>query len=548
MLPSLRVQLFLFAVITLLSPFACAAAKGAVTASFDCRVAKTPTEHLICSDENLAALDKKVSDLFHEIHERSGASWSTQLGQQREWLTSLRLICPIPSSWPTPVAELNAATSCMTWNYEDRIGTMQGTINQILNPPMLTPPAPKASTEHFGLSCPDNPSAGICKRILGNGNIRYNDLPASWGGYPSFSVPTGYKKIEWEYVNSYEDDSELQTGCCIPYSKSIVSEGVVRFSPYNNNNMETEILRIHEIDGATDVRDGTNQVPSPCDFYIIPFPGRKNDVIKILSDQKATCSQFVDGQTGGIPGNIVEPSSVSPDAGQETTSEMFTDGNETYLVALSDKPTAALFQVFSRGDLILIGTYQSPDPTIVWDGAGPSASCPAKGGAEVSIVDELPLIWIRVTPDDDLPEGTFATLAGAHKDTKYVYMREESNDNPSETDETTYFKMSVKALRAAIVTGEEDFTEVDPVSGQENDSMEKSDFSQRLLRTKAGVFLEGRPPIDRDTWPGPPPEYMYHLLGPNFLNTGLSWETASWENLQAPGCSFAANLRPPATP
>jgi uncharacterized protein YecT (DUF1311 family) len=70
------------------SPFAAAQ-------SFDCKLAKSPREHAVCSDKELAALDTAVSAAYKSLRAQlSPESAALVQSDQREWLHWLGVICP----------------------------------------------------------------------------------------------------------------------------------------------------------------------------------------------------------------------------------------------------------------------------------------------------------------------------------------------------------------------------------------------------------------------------------------------------------------------
>ena len=70
------------------SPFAAAQ-------SFDCKLAKSPREHAVCSDQKLAALDSAVSSAYKSLRAQlSPESAALVQSDQREWLHWLDVVCP----------------------------------------------------------------------------------------------------------------------------------------------------------------------------------------------------------------------------------------------------------------------------------------------------------------------------------------------------------------------------------------------------------------------------------------------------------------------
>src|SRR5579872_6207018 len=63
--------------------------------SFDCKLAKSPREHAVCSDKELAALDSAVSAAYKSLRAQlSPESAALVQSDQREWLHWLDVVCP----------------------------------------------------------------------------------------------------------------------------------------------------------------------------------------------------------------------------------------------------------------------------------------------------------------------------------------------------------------------------------------------------------------------------------------------------------------------
>jgi len=71
-----------------LSRFVCAQ-------SFDCRLAKSPREHAVCSDKKLAANDSAVSAAFKSLRAQLSPELAALVrSDEREWLQWLDVVCP----------------------------------------------------------------------------------------------------------------------------------------------------------------------------------------------------------------------------------------------------------------------------------------------------------------------------------------------------------------------------------------------------------------------------------------------------------------------
>lgn len=63
--------------------------------SYDCTLAKSPREHAVCSDKNLAALDSAVAAAYKSLRTQlSHDSAALVQSDQREWLHWLDVVCP----------------------------------------------------------------------------------------------------------------------------------------------------------------------------------------------------------------------------------------------------------------------------------------------------------------------------------------------------------------------------------------------------------------------------------------------------------------------
>jgi uncharacterized protein YecT (DUF1311 family) len=74
---------------------ALAVSRFAAAQSFDCKLAKSPREHAVCSHQRLAALDNAVSAAYKSLRAQlSPESAALVQSDQREWLHWLDAVCP----------------------------------------------------------------------------------------------------------------------------------------------------------------------------------------------------------------------------------------------------------------------------------------------------------------------------------------------------------------------------------------------------------------------------------------------------------------------
>jgi uncharacterized protein YecT (DUF1311 family) len=84
--------------------------------SFDCRKARTPREHSICSDPKLSALDTQLAAAYATARAQLSPEAAGQIQKdQREWLTFIDKSCP-PGSTGDP-ADMRG---CLSAGYEER--------------------------------------------------------------------------------------------------------------------------------------------------------------------------------------------------------------------------------------------------------------------------------------------------------------------------------------------------------------------------------------------------------------------------------------------
>ena len=114
------------------------------TASFNCNLAKSPVEHLICSNEMLATRDADMAAAFRAMHEGLGETErQTALQDQRRWSRERAAACNILGDEVKP-EDVAAATQCLIKIYDLRIADLYQLAtaqNQITQPqqPSITP-------------------------------------------------------------------------------------------------------------------------------------------------------------------------------------------------------------------------------------------------------------------------------------------------------------------------------------------------------------------------------------------------------------------------
>jgi uncharacterized protein len=90
-------------------------AAGAATPSFDCGEATSRTEKLVCSNDELAALDREMANAFSNAKRLASVDVQTLKADQRLWIQARNESCR------PPYVPADAAASCMTEVYRTRI-------------------------------------------------------------------------------------------------------------------------------------------------------------------------------------------------------------------------------------------------------------------------------------------------------------------------------------------------------------------------------------------------------------------------------------------
>jgi len=89
--------------------------------SFDCLLAKTAAEKLICRDADLSKSDRELAAAYARLKATETAeSFATVQASQRTWLAYLSRSCGGAKALPHDLGEKNAIKGCLTDNYDDR--------------------------------------------------------------------------------------------------------------------------------------------------------------------------------------------------------------------------------------------------------------------------------------------------------------------------------------------------------------------------------------------------------------------------------------------
>jgi uncharacterized protein len=117
--------------------YALPARAGAPTApSFDCAKARTTIETLICSDPELSALDRQISDAYNKARKNApmgSALRSTLLDEQRQYLKARVAACKIPDQQDLSSDQARPLIACLREQFSMRLKTLQDTHDPVIN-------------------------------------------------------------------------------------------------------------------------------------------------------------------------------------------------------------------------------------------------------------------------------------------------------------------------------------------------------------------------------------------------------------------------------
>ena len=95
-------------------------------ASFDCAVAKTPIERLICTNGQLGDLDLEMGYAFDQG--RRQGTYGSLTADQRDWLKKRLAACSIPAKGEVKAAAAREMVTCLIKMYEERIRFLSGEV------------------------------------------------------------------------------------------------------------------------------------------------------------------------------------------------------------------------------------------------------------------------------------------------------------------------------------------------------------------------------------------------------------------------------------
>jgi len=134
------------ALLGMIASLALVNADEAATASFDCAIASAPIEKIICSDDNLAALDAELGRAY--AAHRQGLRRDELAALRREqlqWLRSRLDTCDVPTAADATAPD--DAVACLSDLYRQRIDDLKAGTASPAEPPPAAPAVAEAPTD-----------------------------------------------------------------------------------------------------------------------------------------------------------------------------------------------------------------------------------------------------------------------------------------------------------------------------------------------------------------------------------------------------------------
>lgn len=119
--------------LTCLASFQCQAAEK-IQPSFDCKLAKTSLDNLICSNKEIQELDGYMSFYFQKLLKADPNNKNRYLVEQRNWLKSRKTICAIPDKSSNGI-HMRDTDNCLKDLYRVRNRQL---FNELYNPNGVT--------------------------------------------------------------------------------------------------------------------------------------------------------------------------------------------------------------------------------------------------------------------------------------------------------------------------------------------------------------------------------------------------------------------------
>jgi TonB family protein len=150
--------------------------------SFDCSLARTIVEKLICSDEQLSALDRRMADLYRDRIRRAQDPIAAR-SEQIQWLTQFRNFCTtkqcLVEHYQRRIAELSKADNSADQNHQVRGGSYGSQVRACVQPRVVFRSPPRTSSF--------NPTATYRMQLTATGTITDLRLTRS-SGDPQFDI------------------------------------------------------------------------------------------------------------------------------------------------------------------------------------------------------------------------------------------------------------------------------------------------------------------------------------------------------------------------
>ncbi len=168
--------------------------------SFDCKLARTAIERTICADPELSTLDAEMAKTFTAMLDRSGTERIQHLADQRTWLKSLALLCPMPPG--NSQAQPRTAV-CLKLLYRYRVVALKAELQNLVTKEQTasssSPLAATARKSRIIYHVDGEEKEQVCKPLLTHGNVEWMDH-SERGDVFSVAIPPTFDQPQWHSV------------------------------------------------------------------------------------------------------------------------------------------------------------------------------------------------------------------------------------------------------------------------------------------------------------------------------------------------------------
>ncbi len=273
---------------------------------------------------------------------------------------------------------------------------------------------------------------------------------------------------------------------------------------------EEDAIRSRLRSAATDLREGISALLGLADElthapvgHADPFP-------------TANASSFSSARSGSLSSVLYDTLNAAASRGSYTESQVLIFHGRSYLLANSPNksggPPVAVFRPDAEGQLTLLCEYDAPNAEWKWVGDQSDDECPATGGRQITIKDEIPIEWVSVPPPFDRQYGEFYVATLPFPDGPQMVVRMDFTDSHYLlTRHLIESEPSRGRIKKNIAGGRAAFEDVELLDNYEGTI--EADATEFVL-TKSGLFLANHNFVSVRRGDSPPLGIVYDRIGP----------------------------------